>query len=80
MNATERTIARTGQDIEPFSPDSCLKPVGELAKTIQATSPGDMLLFMIAMRRRKNNDCNCGAQNCPDHRPHSDNCAVYKKV
>lgn len=25
------------------------------------------------------NDCNCGAQDRPDHRPHTDDCAVYQK-
>ena len=42
--------------IEPFGPDSVLKPVGELAQVIQATSPGDMLLFMIALGRQEKKD------------------------
>lgn len=40
-------------DIEPFGPDSCLKPVDNLTKVIQATSPGDMLLFIIAMNKKE---------------------------
>jgi hypothetical protein len=46
-------IVLPSTDIEPFGPESCLKPVGDLAKVIQATSPGDMLLFMIAMDKKE---------------------------
>ena len=38
--------------IEPFSPESCLKPIG-LAKVMMETSPGDMLLFMIALDKKE---------------------------
>ena len=39
--------------IEVFSEESCLKPIDPLAKVIQHTSPGDMLLFMIALDKKK---------------------------
>lgn len=26
-----------------------------------------------------NKDCDCGAQDCSEHRPHNDNCAVYSQ-
>ena len=46
-------VAIPSTSIEPFGPDSVLKPIGSLAQTIQATSPGDMLLFMIALGKEE---------------------------
>jgi hypothetical protein len=43
---------RTVNNIEMHGPESCLKPVGELASILQRTTTGDMLLFMIALDRQ----------------------------
>ena len=55
---TDRHFTCTSHDIEPFGPDSVLKPIGSLAQTIQATSAGDMLLFMIALNRKEEQEKN----------------------
>jgi hypothetical protein len=39
--------------IEPFGPDSCLKPISKLGQIYNATPPGDLLLFMIALNRKE---------------------------
>lgn len=40
----------------PFEGESVLKPLSDVQRTIEATSAGDMLLFMIAMGRKEKAD------------------------
>lgn len=53
IRTSSGAVAIPSTSIEPFGPDSVLKPVGQLAKVIQATSAGDMLLFMIALGKEE---------------------------
>jgi len=55
IRTSSGAVAIPSTAIEPFSDESCLKPIG-LAKVIQETSPGDMLLFMIALGRQEKKD------------------------
>ena len=40
-------------NVKPFSEESVLKPVGDMARIVAATSPADLLLFLIALNKQK---------------------------
>ncbi len=67
---------RAQTEQSPNKKEAMLKRVKELSAQLESSY---RVNAKSVIKKLVEGDCNCGAQDGPEHRPHSDKCAVYKK-